>query len=101
MVTEQKSTTQATAKQTKKVPAKKSTARRAAPEITSKQVSKSARAAEQPVKIDAEARYRMIAELAYSKAEKRGFENGSPVDDWLAAEREVDATLMAQRKGKA
>ena len=29
-----------------------------------------------------------IAEIAYYKAEKRGFEAGHDVDDWLEAERE-------------
>jgi hypothetical protein len=35
----------------------------------------------------------MIAEAAYLRAERRGFFPGSEVDDWLAAEREVDALL--------
>jgi len=35
-------------------------------------------------------RYRMIAEIAYYRAEKRGFPDGYDVTDWLAAEREVD-----------
>lgn len=30
-----------------------------------------------------------IAELAYYKAEQRGFEPGSEIDDWLQAEREL------------
>ena len=29
-----------------------------------------------------------IAELAYSKAESRGFEPGHELDDWLEAEKE-------------
>jgi hypothetical protein len=32
-----------------------------------------------------------IAEIAYYKAEKRGFEPGHEQEDWLAAEAEVDA----------
>lgn len=32
----------------------------------------------------------MIAEIAYYRAEKRGFPDGYDVTDWLAAEREVD-----------
>ncbi len=31
-----------------------------------------------------------IAELAYYKAEQRGFEPGHEMDDWLAAERELN-----------
>lgn len=37
-----------------------------------------------------QARHRQIAELAYRKAEQRGFEPGHEMDDWLAAEAEVD-----------
>lgn len=41
---------------------------------------------------DAE-RSRMIGEAAYYRAQNRCFENGDPVADWLAAEREIDARL--------
>lgn len=40
-----------------------------------------------------EDRYRMIAEAAYFRAERRGFLGGSELDDWLAAEIEVDELL--------
>ena len=33
-----------------------------------------------------------IAELAYYKAEKRGFEPGHELEDWLEAERELTST---------
>ena len=36
-------------------------------------------------------RHRRICELAYRRAEQRGFAAGSEVEDWLEAEREVDA----------
>jgi hypothetical protein len=36
-------------------------------------------------------RHRRICELAYRRAEQRGFAPGSEVEDWLEAEREVDA----------
>jgi hypothetical protein len=39
--------------------------------------------------IGAEARYQMIAEAAYYRAEQRGFAGGDPVRDWLEAEAEV------------
>ncbi|MDD5580769.1 MAG: DUF2934 domain-containing protein [Methylobacter sp.] len=32
----------------------------------------------------------MIAELAYYKAEQRGFESGHELDDWLDAEQEFN-----------
>jgi hypothetical protein len=35
-------------------------------------------------------RQAMIAETAYFLAESRGFEAGHDLEDWLAAEREVD-----------
>jgi hypothetical protein len=35
-------------------------------------------------------KHRMIAEAAYYRAEKRGFAGGDPVEDWLAAEAEVE-----------
>ena len=36
-------------------------------------------------------RYRQISVFAYYKAEQRGFAPGHMWDDWLAAEREIDA----------
>ncbi len=32
-----------------------------------------------------------IAEAAYYRAERRGFQGGCPIEDWLAAEREISA----------
>jgi len=37
----------------------------------------------------------MIAEAAYLRAERRGFAPGGEHEDWMAAEREVDALLNA------
>jgi hypothetical protein len=47
------------------------------------------------VDITAHARHGMIAEAAYLRAERRGFSPGYELDDWLAAEAEVDALLRA------
>jgi hypothetical protein len=41
-----------------------------------------------------EKRAALIAEAAYFRAEKRGFAPGHETEDWLAAEREVDARLL-------
>lgn len=41
----------------------------------------------------AEARHEMIATAAYLRAEQRGFCGGDSLDDWLAAESEVDQRL--------
>lgn len=38
-------------------------------------------------------REHLIAEAAYHRAEARGFVPGQALDDWLAAEAEVDARL--------
>lgn len=40
-----------------------------------------------------EERYRWIAHAAYLRAEKRGFEPGREIDDWLAAEAEFAAVF--------
>jgi len=42
---------------------------------------------------DPEVRRDLIAEAAYFRAEQRGFEPGHELEDWLAAEGEVDAAL--------
>ena len=40
----------------------------------------------------------MIAEAAYYRAERRGFEPGDQLKDWLEAEAEVDAWLSKVTK---
>jgi hypothetical protein len=47
----------------------------------------------QVVAVSAAERHGLIAETAYLKAERRGFRGGDPVQDWLEAEKEVDASL--------
>jgi len=44
--------------------------------------------------VTAEERHRMIAEAAYFRALSRGFQGGSPEEDWFAAEREIAAALV-------
>lgn len=39
-------------------------------------------------------RRRLIAEAAYRRAERRGFRGGSPHNDWVEAEAEIDALLL-------
>ena len=43
--------------------------------------------------IDPDRRHRWTAEAAYFYAQQRGFEPGSELDDWLAAEAQVEAAL--------
>jgi hypothetical protein len=44
-----------------------------------------------PHRLTAAERHRRICELAFRRAEQRGFNPGGEVEDWLDAEREVDA----------
>lgn len=46
-----------------------------------------------PPPIGAEERQRMIAQAAYYRAEHRNFEPGHEVEDWLAAEKEVELRI--------
>lgn len=39
-------------------------------------------------------RHTMIAEAAYFRALRRGFAPGHELDDWLAAEAQIDAELI-------
>lgn len=41
----------------------------------------------------------MIEQAAYLRAERRGFAPGGEVEDWMAAEAEVDALLKAGNGG--
>ena len=43
------------------------------------------------IQIGPEERARLISEAAYFRAQQRGFAGGNPIDDWLAAEREIDS----------
>jgi len=44
-------------------------------------------------KVSHDLRRQMIAEAAYFRAARRGFNGGDPVADWVEAEAEVDARL--------
>jgi len=45
-----------------------------------------------------ESREARIAEAAYWRAERRGFGSGQELDDWLAAEREVDEDIEKRQR---
>jgi DUF2934 family protein len=47
-----------------------------------------------------ESREARIAEAAYWRAERRGFAAGQELDDWLAAEREVDGDAASSKPGR-
>ncbi len=63
-----------------------------------KTVSKSGSPVGAGTVVSPEERQRMIAEAAYFRALQRGFSGGDVVEDWLAAEREVDERLMRMRR---
>ena len=50
--------------------------------------------------IAGEDRRQLVAEAAYLRAEQRGFVPGQELDDWLAAEIEIDA-LLGDDDGRA
>jgi hypothetical protein len=52
------------------------------------------------VRTDDDARRKLIAEAAYFRAERRGFEGGDPVADWVEAEAEVDSVLQRREHGQ-
>ena len=51
-------------------------------------------------KVARDERHQMIAEAAYFKAERRGFNGGDAVRDWCEAEAEIDAHLLQREDGK-
>jgi hypothetical protein len=56
-------------------------------------VQQQAQTAQTPVAAGPTERYQRIAEAAYLRAEHRGFLPGCELQDWLAAEAEVDKLL--------
>jgi hypothetical protein len=66
----------------------------AAPSATKPQPAPAVRTAPMPAKpVSPGERSRMIAEAAYFIAQRRGFAAGQDVNDWLAAEKAIDAHL--------
>jgi hypothetical protein len=53
--------------------------------------------AQEKAAVSADERMRMIEAAAYYRAERRGFAPGGEVEDWLAAEREIDTRLANER----
>ncbi len=45
-------------------------------------------------------RAQMVALAAYYRAERRGFEPGRELEDWLEAEAEVDAALRTRQAAR-
>ena len=72
-------------------PAEKVAPRRRAPVVSAAPASGTPTA----VTVSEHTRRMMIAQAAYLRAERRGFMPGGEVEDWLAAEAEVEALLRA------
>ena len=73
---------------------KSSTAKkRSAPKKTAAKPAATSRSTRSPVNISPEERWRMVATAAYHRAERRGFAPGHEVEDWLAAEKEIEGVL--------
>lgn len=77
-------------------PAEKTAPRRRVP---AEQPAAAASGASSGITVSEDARRAMIAQAAYLRAERRGFASGDEVEDWLAAEAEVDALLRAGHSG--
>lgn len=80
------------------VPAAPAAAEKAAPRRRAEPVKSAAApstSAPAAVSVSEETRRAMIAQAAYLRAERRGFAPGGELEDWMAAEAEVDALLRA------
>jgi hypothetical protein len=77
MSTEKKASTKAATAEAKSTTAKKTSSK--APKAASASIEGSSGAP----------RHEMIAEAAYYYAEKRGFQGGSPDEDWFRAEQDI------------
>lgn len=55
-------------------------------------VTKSAKIKKRSTVTAPEGRHQLIAETAFLKAERRGFQGGDPIEDWLEAEQEIDGS---------
>jgi hypothetical protein len=62
---------------------------------------KSPTVAQNRAQLTPDARRALIAQNAYLRAERRGFEPGHETEDWLAAEAETDALLKVGHGGSS
>lgn len=91
-------TTTAKKTATKKTSSKQTASKKVEKKKTSA-TKKTKQTSPKDISISAEERWRMVATTAYLKAEARNFEPGHETEDWLAAEKEVDA-LIGGKKAK-
>ncbi len=85
-------------KTTRKRTGKRTTTKGAEKATASSSRAKGGKQMEAPLNVTPERRLQMIAEAAYFRAEARGFAPGREMEDWLAAEAEVDRLLSGSRR---
>ena len=83
------------ASKTKKKATKKVAKKPVKAAISKKKTAKTTRKTHRKA-IDPALRQKMIEETAYFNAQQRGFVSDNALDDWLAAENEVDIKLIKQ-----
>ncbi|MBI4938328.1 MAG: DUF2934 domain-containing protein [Nitrosomonadales bacterium] len=79
-------------------PAKKTAAKKTGKPLSAGNVAAKSESGSRNVQkrnVSPEERYQMIAAAAYWRAERRNFAAGGALDDWIAAEAEIDALLKA------
>ena len=65
------------------------------PKATKKTTQQRAKTQPKLFELSPELRHDMIKAAAYFRAEKRGFQGGDPLSDWLVSEQEIDSALSA------
>jgi glucan-binding YG repeat protein len=88
----------AVAKETvKKIPTAKPVPAESKPaKIVASTETKASESKNNSTAISPEQRYHMIATAAYFKAQQRGFAAGYHVQDWITAEKEIDAKFIVK-----
>lgn len=71
----------------------RATSNRSSSPMTSTAAAAPKKATSKPRPVTAEERRQMIEKEAYFIAERRGFQGGNPIQDWLEAEMKIDRHL--------
>ncbi|HSD75576.1 MAG TPA: DUF2934 domain-containing protein [Steroidobacteraceae bacterium] len=66
------------------------------PEAPPRPSSEAASGPAVPIRLSAMDRESMIQTAAYYRAQRRNFQSGRELEDWLAAESEIDAVLLLE-----
>ena len=65
------------------------------PKATKKTTTPRTQSQPKAIELSPESRHEMIKAAAYFRSEKRGFQGGDAISDWLVSEQEVDSALSA------